>query len=389
MAKWLPILLGVMLMTGVRDGECRAARADLVVAGHLTVLTLHGTHYEAGLAHGRALREPIRELVGLWKRDTQERFGIDADEFLSRFMNQGDFLPAIRKWCPGLLEEVRGIADGAGIPFATMLAYQLVDEAWVMGGSLSGEKCTTIGLGRSAGHPCCIAQNLDIPRFYHGHQLLLCLRDTESGLEQDVLTFPGYIGACGLNSKSVGVGANALSDLRYTPNGLPVSFIVRSLLECRTGAAAVAFLRAIRHVAPQNYVVGDGRDVGSYECSDTTVEQFRPLPQARVTFHANRPIANRNYTDSALAGLRAVGLDPTSYPENCTRLQFLRHTFGGGAGKWDAARLMHVLRDRESGVNNATTYASVIMVLGNRPELHVAAGRPDDEPFRVFRCDGN
>ena len=33
---------------------------------------------------------------------------------------------------PDLLEEVRGIADGAGVDFDTMYAYQLVDEIWAM-----------------------------------------------------------------------------------------------------------------------------------------------------------------------------------------------------------------------------------------------------------------
>jgi isopenicillin-N N-acyltransferase like protein len=386
-SNWIATLSCVMLLFGAPPAHSGRPQPHAVTQGRLAVLTLHGPHYQAGLAHGRALRADIRLLVGLWKQDIHERFRADSDSFLAAFMKATDFLPAIRRWSPGLLEEVRGISDGAGIDFPTMLAYQLVDEIWVMGAGPAVEKCTTVAVRGSAGQPCRIAQNLDIPRFYHRHRVLLRLRDTESGIDQDVLTFPGYLGACGLNSFSVGVGANALPDLKRTTDGLPVCFVVRSVLERRTHGDALAFLRAIRHAAPQNYVLGDAGAVGSFECSDTTVAEFRPFAGASVTYHANRPIASREYTDAARTGLASAGLTVDSYPGNCTRLRFLRRTFGDRAAPTDMARLKRVLRDRASGVNNPTTFASLIMVLTPRPELHLAPGRPDEEPFQVFRFD--
>jgi isopenicillin-N N-acyltransferase like protein len=389
---WIPLLAGALLLLGASPPGSEPAQPQPVVDDHLTVLTLRGSHYEAGLAHGTALREPIHELVELWKRDIHERFGADPDAFLSGFMGGTDFLPAIRKWAPSLLEEVRGISDGAGIPFNTMLAYQFVDEIWVAGDDPPVHKCTTIALRKSADHPCFLAENLDIPRFYHLHRVLLRFRGTESGIGQDVLTVPGYLGACGLNGSSVGVGANALPDLKHTRNGLPVSFIVRSALERRTFGEAVTFLRQVRHAAAQNYMLADSGAAGSFECSDTTVAEFLPVPGAGFTFHTNLPVVNRNHTDTALALLAAQGLDTRAYAESCPRLRFLRHTFGErplGPGMLQGGMelLKRLLRNRDSGVNNLNTFGSVIMVLGPSPELHVAAGRPDEASFQVFRFD--
>jgi hypothetical protein len=79
----------------------------------------------------------------------------------------------------------------------------------------------------------------------------------------------------------------------------------------------------------------------------------------------------------------------SSYPEDCLRLQFLRRTFGDHYAQGDVEFFKRVLQDRESGVNNATTFGSVIMVLKVEPELYVSGGRPDREPFRAFRFGPN
>ena len=51
----------------------------------------------------------------------------------------------------------------------------------------------------------------------------------------------------------------------------------------------------------------------------------------------------------------------------------------------DVDSLKRILQNRESGINNANTFGSLIMVLKPDPELYVSAGRPDREPFRRFR----
>ena len=56
----------------------------------------------------------------LWKADLAERYRMDAGAFVKKFLQRTDFTTAMQKWTPDLLEEVNGIAKGAGVDFDTM-----------------------------------------------------------------------------------------------------------------------------------------------------------------------------------------------------------------------------------------------------------------------------
>jgi hypothetical protein len=85
-------------------------------------------------------------IVKIFEQDT----GLDAQSFFDRFYHQTDFLPAIEKYAPDLLEEVRGIAEGSGRSFDETLARQLSDEdPWfrqiVKFGRPVPENCSSLG----------------------------------------------------------------------------------------------------------------------------------------------------------------------------------------------------------------------------------------------------
>ena len=56
--------------------------------------------------------------------------GIPAAEHVAGLLGATRFVPAIEASTPELLEEVRGIAEGAGVSFERILAYNLMDEEW-------------------------------------------------------------------------------------------------------------------------------------------------------------------------------------------------------------------------------------------------------------------
>jgi len=75
------------------------------------------------------------------------------------------------------------------------------------------------------------------------------------------------------------------------------------------------------------------------------------------------------------------------YMALCPRFKFLGQTFKDNAATLDLVALKRVFADRDSGINNQGTYGCAIMVLGDHPELHIAPGRPDIEPFVVLAFD--
>ena len=92
---------------------------------------LEGTPYNRGLVHGKTLKDDIGTLVVRWKENLTHRYEIPADAFIKKFVSHTQYLAAMKKWTPDLVEEVKGLADGAGIDFDTMLVFQWIDEYWV------------------------------------------------------------------------------------------------------------------------------------------------------------------------------------------------------------------------------------------------------------------
>ncbi|MDH5745128.1 MAG: hypothetical protein OEZ52_16425, partial [Candidatus Aminicenantes bacterium] len=118
---------------------------ELAIKGNLRVLSLEGTPYERGFEHGKALKMEIQELVKLWKASLEKSTKSDPDIFIKKFLDKTGFQKAIKQWTPELWEEVKGIAEGSGIDFDTMYAFQLVDEMWVLDREILLEQCTTLG----------------------------------------------------------------------------------------------------------------------------------------------------------------------------------------------------------------------------------------------------
>src|SRR5262245_38923277 len=222
----------------------------------LRVLLLEGTPHNRGLIHGRVLRDQVHEVVRLWKTALADVFKMDADAFIRRFVRQTDFVAAIKKWAPDLLDEIHGLAEGAGVDFDTMLTLQLPDECFIHGEAIAAERCSSLGFGQSGGRPACVAQNLDVPSFVDGFQLVLHIRQADSDLEAFVFTQVGCIGLNGMDHRAIWVCTNALWQLNSRRDGLPVACVVRGLLQQRTEKEATDFLHTIQHASGQNYVLG-------------------------------------------------------------------------------------------------------------------------------------
>jgi isopenicillin-N N-acyltransferase-like protein len=350
----------------------------------LLVLELDGTPFERGLAHGKALREQIGDLLGAFRKDLQGLIGGDAATGPRRFLGATRYEPAIRRHTPSLLDEVRGIAQGAGQAYEDLLAYQLIDEIWAQSRILFGHKCTTIGVDRSGTWPAFVAQNIDLPGWMHAHPTVLRIRHPDRDLESLVVTLPGFIAANGINSRRVAVGVNTVLQIRACTDGLPVAFVVRGVLEQPDQAAALAFLRRIRHASGQAYTVGGSETVACLECSAGKVVPFVPFPGADRTWHTNHPLVNDDWSELFRRTAAGKGKEPADLRLRCGRFDAVARALGPGnaAGIDD---VVGVLRARRDNVCNAGTYVCTVMVLGEEPELRIAPGPADRAEFQVFR----
>jgi isopenicillin-N N-acyltransferase like protein len=358
----------------------------------LKVLTLQGSAYHHGLVHGKTLRQEIHQLIKLWKAEIEREYKVQADKFIADFLKHTNFLPAIKKWTPELLDEVKGIANGSGIDFNTIFVYQLADEEWAQWEDIAGgEHCSSIGVNRTHVSPSYVAQNMDIQSYFQGYQTLLHIKDEAANLESLVLTVPGAIGLNGLNSNAVAITCNTLLKLEYSNDGLPVSFIVRGVLQQKTLKDAVDFLCHIKHASGQNYIVGGAEQTHSFECSANKVREFIPYKGAPLTYHTNHPLANDDYNHRYVANLQKQNKTPKEDPFYCYRFEALEKRLKNNT-KVDVEIIKTTLRSRDyekNPVSNQYTYACSMMILSTNPELHIAPGRPHETPFQVFRFSDN
>ena len=385
------LILFVVMLTVASVALNSATSAKLVnPKSELRVITLEGSPYNRGLVHGRTLKAEINDLVRLWKADLEQEYKMKADAFVAKFLKQTDFTKAIKKWTPELLEEVRGIADGSGVDFDTIYAFQLVDEMWANGEAIAAEHCTSIGVNKRGDNPALVAQNMDIPLFYHGYQTLLHVKHS-SGLESFVLTAPGLIALNGLNNNAVAINCNTLTQLRPAREGLPVAFVVRGVLERRSLEEAEQFIRNINHASGQNYIIGGAEKAKSLECSAGKVTEYRPYPGADRTYHTNHPLANDDFNPRYVEELKKSNKTLLEGAYYCYRFESVEKRLRDRAKVVDVAAIKETLSSRdwegEKGkglISNSSTYACVIMVLSDTPTLHIAPGNPHLTAFQTF-----
>ena len=262
----------------------------------------------------------------LWKENTEEELKMPVETYLQRFYRETDFLPAIKKYAPDILEEIRGLAAGCGLPFEWVLARQLSDEEpWYRNTIKFGiplpQNCTSIGLRREAGRPNLIAQNMDTPKYYDGFQLLLEIEEQNSDLAYKVFTVTGKISLCGMNNYGVGITCNSLIQLNFNPKGLPEDILVRKALQSRSFKEMQDFLTSVPHASGQNYLYGGPDGLQSLECSAGAKTSFMPDDSKEILYHTNHPLCSLDTKifDEALQELQVK--DPVFYENLMERLK--------------------------------------------------------------------
>lgn len=348
----------------------------------LRIVDLQGTPYEIGLQHGQTLAAEIKAQVAAFEADLQQMAGEPASTFVPRFLRETQYEAAARRWCPSLLDELRGIATGAQQPFETMFVYQLADELWAQTPAMKREKCTSLGIARHGDQPTITAQNIDVPQWMRTNPTVLRIRHPDSSRQELVATLPGMLGAMGMNSGRVAVAVNTILQLAPCRDGLPVTFVVRGLLDQPDDAAARAFLLRVPHASGQAYTIGGPATVTCHEASAHKVVPFVPASGPDRVWHTNHPVASDDWNPAFVASAQKAGKEPAAVKFGCSRFAAVVQVLGGGepAGLEQCVAL---LADPKANVCNAMTYMCVVMTLGEQPEMRVTPGAPNQAAMQT------
>jgi isopenicillin-N N-acyltransferase like protein len=356
----------------------------------LKIITLAGSPYQRGYTHGQVLKSKIHEVIQEWKNNILGEYGLDAHSFIPLFMQKTNFLPAIKKWAPELLEEVRGIADGSGIDFNTIFVYQLLDEVWINGYDIANSydmmrwftqkntqgHCSTIGIRKHGKVPTIVGQTWDIDRFYDGYQTVLRIKYENSDLEVLTFTVAGMLPSPGMNNYGVAVTFNNLPQLAHKTHGVPTAFIIPKLLSKKTKQEAINFLLQVPHASGMNYMISDPSGVSDFECSSNKVVEYvwnwSSNPNPIEIFHTNHPLINSDYHKKSVYG--------GSF--SWFRFNMIEDEFDKKGRDINEIDVIEILN--KTPIRNLATFGTVIMLLSEKPEFKVKPSHRSVETYQII-----
>ena len=255
---------------------------------------MEGTHHEMGRQYGSQCKELIGRLLEnfdhliLKPKNTQRGRAIAKEA-----------VPYVRESAPDLLEEVEGIASGAGVDFDDIFRMNCAVELFAWQGCVEGEGVSTVpkacsSFAARAREETLVAWNMDWWRLWQPYIVLL-KGTPKDGPPFMAFAFAGCVGRPGM-SEDLAVAANYLpyrggaepgkEGRQWEGPGVPYNFLCRMILNQRTTAEAISAVVGVKRMACLNYTVGDKE--GNICCLETTPGEHDVLhPQEDFIVHAN------------------------------------------------------------------------------------------------------
>jgi isopenicillin-N N-acyltransferase like protein len=361
-------------------------------------LELRGSALERGRQYGEKARDRVRRSVDSYRRVFEHYAQWDWPTVVQQARR---YVGAIEQFAPHALEEMKGIAEGAGLQFEDVLALNVRSEVMFASGANANanisdalaNECSAFAVLPEAslsGHTL-VGQNWDW--LLHARETIVFL-DVKRDDGPDFVTIveAGLLAKTGMNSSGLAVCTNTLvSVLDDGAGGVPYHVMLRALLDCESITDGVSLVFSADKALSANYLLGyvDGLAI-DLEVIPGGVSSVRALmPEDGLLTHTNHFLsADFVRSDSRL---------PQS-PNTLFRLQCLKSGLKRDAGAITVESLTKILSDHRNaplGVcshgderaplqERYATIASVIYDLDAK-ELFMAAGQPCGCEFQHYR----
>ncbi len=196
-------------------------------------IRLVGTPYERGFYYGRECRDEIKISLDSYRRLFMKEKGFTWEQ--ARKI-AGRFLPCIRGRYDAYLEEMKGIADGAGAEFDEILALNCRTE--IMYGSVgkgknAPDECTAFSAVAPAARKDTVLAGQTWDYTVAQREALVIVRLPREGEIPARIFFleAGMIGGIGVNAAGISLTLNAL-DTAGEDLGVPLRIRMRAVLDC-------------------------------------------------------------------------------------------------------------------------------------------------------------
>lgn len=220
----------------------------------LKCIELTGNSYDIGFGHGKQLKKSIQNFLGDHDAliHVLRRKKIEKDE-LFKLIN--DYKKTIALHCPEIMEELRGLADGAQISIENAVLLQIRREligtnSFTLTGdcsSLAIKKDKTNVIGQT------IDLNGDMSSFGHVFKIISNSKESPNIL---LYSFSGLLGYMGMNSYGLSVCINMVVSSNWQI-GIPPYLLVRKLLNCKSIEECIEVAKTIPRSSSRSFTISD------------------------------------------------------------------------------------------------------------------------------------
>jgi len=357
-----------------------------------------GSAYERGRQYGAQARDRVHRSVQAYRHVFAYYTGWDWDTVRR---TAAGFEAPIAGFRPAYLEEMRGIADGAGLDPADVLAINVRTEVMYAAKARLAPlaartpqppaECSAFAVVPAPGQPgaTLIGQNWDW--LLHARQTLVVLEATQDdGPDFVTVVEAGLLAKAGLNAAGLGLVTNALvTEADVGAPGLPYHVLLRAILDCATVTQALEVLQAGPRSSSANFLIAHASGAAlDVEAAPGDFTRLYPLyPDQGALLHTNHFVS---------PGVAPVDVSLWAMPSSAVRLQRLR----AGTGQPGRLTLDHfraLLADHadyphsicshpdpaDHPLEQGATIASLLMDL-DAGQAWLAAGNPCEVSYETL-----
>ena len=355
---------------------------------------VEGTSYQRGRQYGRQAAARVRLSIQAYQQVFAYYAGWDWPAVRREALR---FEAPIGEFRPAYLDELRGIADGAGLDLADVLAINVRTEVMYSAKARQAPtsakrpaECSAFAVVPALGQkgPAIIGQNWDW--LLHAAQTLVVLEvRQDDGPDFVTVVEAGLLAKTGLNAAGLGLVTNALvTDADVGEPGLPYHVLLRAVLDCATVTEALEALQGGPRSSSANYLIAHASGAAlDIEAAPGDFTRLYPLfPEDGVLRHTNHFLADIHPADLALWAM----------PSSVIRLQRLRAARTAralddfGPLLADHADYPHSICAHPDPADHpceqTATIASVLMDLTAK-RIWLAAGSPCQAPYEQLDID--
>lgn len=361
---------------------------------------VRGGPFDRGRAYGEQARDRIAVSISAYRDVFRAYAGWDWDQVRRE---AALYLSPITTYDERYVEEMRGIAEGAGVDLEDVLSINVRTEVMFAAKARAAEAAGRDGADGARQGECSAFAVLP-PSSANGHTLvgqnwdwLLHCFDTVVVLEAEQDEGPNFVSVVeagllaktGMNSSGLGVATNALvtDDDRGEP-AIPYHVLLRAFMDCETMSDAFAAAQRAPRSSSANYLLAhrDGIAVDIEAAPGDFSRLFLLFPQEGVLLHTNHflsPAFDRKDVSLWVMPDSPFRLERLGTAVAGARDGLSLEAFGGFLGdhaNFPSGICCHPDARMEQHDQGATV-ASVLMDLDERRVL-VADGHPCTVPYR-------